>query len=224
MVSFNFILDKNRFKTNPILEDKKFFIEISDFYINYQIYLTIVDFQKYEHFNEQIKKYVNFKILVNANNTNRKMLHDLFLIGQLAGYLSATISRVHGNIDLIGWFSDVDSFFKINSSNLKNKKPYIIDFYSETCHQIKEKYNSNEFELAYGTSDDVGFLDDILRLPDLLAGTMADWDMEKNTLTHDKFLGIIENIFTNNMQHFFINLNVLSNNNFESSVLDIKAR
>ena len=58
--------------------------------------------------------------------------------------------------------------------------------------------NSSDISIIIGVPELEGSMwyDEIVRLPDYIAGTFADWDVSTNVCSKDKFLPIIEEIGT----------------------------
>ncbi|MHA3078814.1 hypothetical protein [Acinetobacter sp. ANC 5502] len=223
LLSFNIVLNKDRFLNQPLLKDKNFFTPFILKYKNYNKFLTITDYQGYKRRLITIKRLNILEQYINKGNSKLKILHDLFLIGQIAGYITHLFSKIHGNIELIGWFSDKDRFFEINQSNF-GEQPFIIDIFSETNYILNQKNNITEYKIGFGTSKNLDFLDNMLRMPDLLAGAMADWDTKNNLVSHSKFIKIISNLFIIKGKHIFINMNFLANGTIESSIMEINPK
>ncbi|WP_233112718.1 hypothetical protein [Aggregatibacter actinomycetemcomitans] len=63
------------------------------------------------------------------------------------------------------------------------------------------------------------WFDELVRLPDFIAGTLADYNKEENEFSHDKFIPLFEKVFTNENKNLIFNVFIgKNNNNFEMRV------
>lgn len=163
-----------------------------------------------ENYIELIDKIKHLKDTVKSPGSNLKVIRDIEILSSLAAYIMFEITNVI-DIELIGWFSDRDSLLSYKAG--KFKSPIIFDFihhlYFMFCENENEKIKSKG-KLVMGIpesgSDGKVWYDSFNRIPDLIAGTFADYDHKKQVCSHNKFVPIIDEIFTNSSKNLFFDV------------------
>ena len=116
---------------------------------------------------------------------------DMLLITILASYYTASILKHLPDIQLFGWFPDRD---KTN----------------ETCEGLAVPiFNALQYEYlgarqyqfcaAKPDSQTVPFYDNENRIADVICGTLADYNLEKNEISKDKFDEVLQGLMADNM-------------------------
>lgn len=192
IINFCFLFNKKR----RFLEND---MEILKFH-----YTNLIDMLKHwkkttpqmqEYYEEIINNLSIFMQDLNGKK-NIGLKRDIYLIGTIVSYIASQIVKTI-NIETIGWFSDRDSllFHKIKET----KSPIIFDIihchYHVFCENLGIYKKPN---LLYGMpeSSEEMFYDELNRIPDLLAGIIANYDFEKN-LCSSKFIKPLERLLTN---------------------------
>jgi len=108
---------------------------------------------------------------------------DLLLLGLFFPYLSLLIAR-EGHVDLIGWFSDRDDM-TIWADGV------VWTHATESVRGLGERFGINLANTAFPIgvpNPETGemWFDDLIRLPDYFAGTMAAWNRKENKLPEQR--------------------------------------
>nr|WP_294861274.1 hypothetical protein [uncultured Fluviicola sp.] len=146
-----------------------------------------------KHYEKLTKKY---KCVLEQIKIDKKvnLIADMSLITMLGAYVSAVIVE-KCKPTLFGWFSDRDAINDICdgvSSSL---------FYSNLW-ELTEFDGKFAYTLAKSTSDP--FFDEFIRIPDYIAGTLADLDFDEMAFSKDKFKNIFINYMAENNHNNFI--------------------
>jgi len=155
-----------------------------------------------------IKKMNELKRLVKSPSTNLKIIRDIEIISQLVAYLCLEINLII-DVELLGWFSDRDKLLEYKK--VKFKSPIIFDFIGNLYHVLCENHSDkikSKAELIYGVPEQDGTLwyDELNKIPDYICGTLADYDSQKNKISHEKFNTILTNFFMNNPKNLIFKL------------------
>ncbi|HCH0918703.1 TPA: hypothetical protein NKP32_004379 [Vibrio parahaemolyticus] len=149
---------------------------------------------------------------------NLKAVRNIEVVSSLAAYFTYQICQV-SNVDIIGWFSDRDPMLSYKLSSFK--KPVIFDlvknnFHSYMCNS-KGRYRE---KFVFGLPEEKGrvWYDAYNRIPDLIAATIADFDLEKNECSHPKFIPIIDTIIVN-MPYCMVFKIFYENDDYSSALL-----
>ena len=116
---------------------------------------------------------------------------DVLLITILAAYYTASILKMLPDIQIFGWFPDRD---KTN----------------ETCEGLAVPiFNALQYEFmgakqyqfcaAKPDSQTVPFYDNENRIADIICGTIADYNMQKNQISKEKFDEVLQGLMADNM-------------------------
>ncbi|MFT8210897.1 MAG: hypothetical protein ACMZI0_10555 [Symbiopectobacterium sp.] len=139
-----------------------------------------------DNYKKRISKLKQAKNLVSSPGVNLRLFRDIEMVANLAAYFLTEVS-VSANVEIISWLSDRD-----NMLTFKHKR--IGDFMLE---QVSTAYHVLCINNGIGPAgklllvkpDTMGELlyDSFIRVPDYIAGTLADFDFEKQETTHSKF-------------------------------------
>lgn len=143
-----------------------------------------------------IKKVLLLKNETSQQNFNVKLMRRILLTSILTSYFIVKIID-QCNADLIAWFSDRDS---MTTSNKKFIYDLLWAMTKTLCHLCGEKNKplGNNLKLCHAeqTNENL-WMDEIIRIPDYIAGTFADYDYMNNTCG-DKFVSMIEKFAAGN--------------------------
>ncbi|CAH9050034.1 hypothetical protein PSECIP111854_00453 [Pseudoalteromonas sp. CIP111854] len=160
-----------------------------------------------EHYLELIKKIKVLLQEVRKKGANLKIFRDIDILSSLAAYILFEITKLT-KIETIGWFSDRDSLLSYKASKIKS--PIIFDIVHHLYFLFCNSENidsKNKLVLGVPESNDEGsvWYDPFNRVPDLFAGTLADYDIKNNKCSHEKFIPVIERLFTLSQKNLFFN-------------------
>lgn len=141
-----------------------------------------------------IKQLNKVKQLINSNNLNLRLFRDIEIVGSLAAYLLTEIS-IKAKPEKIAWLSDRDSMLTFKNKVIGD---YMFDQVSYLYHTLCSNNGinpSNRLLLVNPEPKGKLFYDSLIRVPDYIAGTMADYDFEKQISSHAKFDQIRDGVF-----------------------------
>lgn len=120
---------------------------------------------------------------------NVTLFKDIALISLLSAYITHLLTNKAG-AEIVGWFSDRD---KITSSY----KSIIFDLFHLNHHglSLRDSVDTNKFKIIIGVPDGNSaenmWYDIQNRIPDHIAGTLADYNLVKNTVSKEKFIDML---------------------------------
>ncbi|WP_312271587.1 hypothetical protein [Pseudomonas sp.] len=159
-----------------------------------------------DNYKRQIKMLRNLDLIVNSSGGNLKAIRDIEIVSSLAAYLMSEVTS-RTNVEVIGWFSDRDALLNFKAAKLGNLIFEMVDlYYYALCYNLNE---SSKADLIIGLPEEKNsvWYDTLIRIPDLLAGTFADFDYENNVLSHDKFVSVVDGLFLAEKRNLFYNIN-----------------
>lgn len=160
-----------------------------------------------------IKKKLNkTKNELSKKSNNYILFRDVTLISLLAGYLTYMFTKI-GKAKMFGWFSDRDRL--VDAYNKLAADLFVINHHA-LCE--RDSIDSSITQIVFGVPETDGkvWYDEMNRLPDHIAGTLADWNIENNSTTKSKFISMLEDCIADNPYLIILRL-VLEPNNFRCS-------
>ena len=153
--------------------------------------LTADNEEVLKHYEKVVKKLNQQIKLLSGKSPNIKLLNDILITAFLGAYVSAKVLETLP-IEIFGWFSDRDKVI----SGKDNIIAPIFNFYQHNM------LGGSQFQLCTFTPNDavVPFFDDFNRIADVVTGAIADYNMEKNYVTSDKFNTVLVDFLANNKQ------------------------
>ena len=155
---------------------------------------------------------------VSRQGANLKNIRNIEVVSNLIAYITFQVCK-STKVDTIGWFSDRDSM--LNHKIAKFSMPVIFDLANNLFHNLMSSKNSAYTEnFVFGLPEKTGsvWYDSFNRIPDLIAATLADYDYKNNLTSHDKFIPVIESIFTNRKKCLIYKIYTL-NDGFQAGYL-----
>jgi len=154
------------------------------------------------HYAEIVKKLENVKREMSKKSANFRLFRDISLVPLLAAYIAFLLTK-EAKAEMVGWFSDRDSMVEALDS-------VALDFFGLNHHALclRAKIYSEPTKLSVGVQrNETGgvWYDEQNRLPDHIAGTLADWNFQKSAMK-GKFVQMLENVFADNRYCVVINL------------------
>lgn len=158
-----------------------------------------------EHYNDLISKLEVLRNSVISPGANMKVIRDIEVLATLAAYIMFEISKLT-DVQRIGWFSDRDSMLSFKAAKLKS--PFILDMVHHLYYLFCESEGiDSKGKLVLGVprngSDGTVWYDSFNRIPDVLAGTLADYHYEKNRNSHGKYIPVVEEVLTSRERNLF---------------------
>jgi len=152
-----------------------------------------------------LKDLKHLRWLVQFSQANLRLLRDSILVASITGYVLFRAVQM-ADAELIGWFSDRDALLSYQSKKLH--LPLIYQLLNTYYHALCEKAGQPGDNLVLGLPEEVGpvFYDSFLRVPDLVAATMADLNFSDLSFTHPKFGPIMDDLLLSNEKCIFFAL------------------
>lgn len=206
ILNISFFLDRKRRLSYD--NERELFIHSFELAIKLLEEWCVTTPQNEEYYREFISK-ISFLIheLRNNQGVNMKAIRDIEIISNLAAYLMFEATNVI-DIEKIGWFSDRDTLLSYKAT--KFKTPIIHDFVSViyyllcTSHDIED---NEKLALAIPEENGKCWYDSFNRIPDFISATLSDYNLKNNSLTHDKFRSIMEELLASNEKNLFFKIN-----------------
>lgn len=158
-----------------------------------------------DRYQATIKQLNKVKQLVNSNSLNLRLLRDIEIVGSLAAYLLTEIS-VKAKPEKIAWLSDRDSMLTFKKKVIGDFMFDQVSYLYHTLCSNSEIDPSNRLVLIKPETSGKLFYDSLIRVPDYMAGTMADYDFEKQISSHAKFDKIRDGVFAVERRNIFYRL------------------
>lgn len=161
-----------------------------------------------DYYNE-VDKRVNIILSdMKSKGYNLKLIQRLLLTCFLAAYIGNKIFEKAESTEIIGWFSDRDAL-------LTKHKNVASDLFHINFHGLTG--NSDAIKIVIGKPNDDSkamWYDELNKLPDYITGVIADWDMDKNTVTHEKFSEVLKDVVADNPNISILKLYKAQNGNW----------
>lgn len=116
---------------------------------------------------------------------------DVLLITILAAYYTASILKRLPDIQIFGWFPDRDKTNEIGEG-------LAVPIFNALQYEYMGA-KQYQFCVAKPDSQTVPFYDDENRIVDVICGTLADYNMELNLVSKDKFDEVLQGLMADNV-------------------------
>lgn len=171
--------------------------------LEYWCQSTPVGAKRYQKF---IKVLRQLDQIVGGAGANLKAVRDIEIVATLAAYLMSEITT-RAKVEIIGWFSDRDALLSYKAAKLGHFTFELVDLYYYIFCYHGDINSKGKLVLGLPGDDNVVWYDNLIRIPDLLAGTFADYDYNSNYSTHEKFIPVIEKLFVAEARNLFFKIN-----------------
>ncbi len=144
-----------------------------------------------EYYRVSIKK---FEQIINEISVrkNIKLLQDIILIACLASlYASKILKELPSNIEIVGWFPDRDKSNEAHNNIITQMVDVLL--YNHLPHDMWMKIVVSDPD-----STKIPFYDNENRIADFICGTIADYDIDSNKVSKDKFSKVLEELCADN--------------------------
>lgn len=124
-----------------------------------------------------------------------KQIYQMFLVTYLGAFVSSLIVR-KTQPEIFGWFSDRDAIHEV-SDHLS------IDLFEYFLFGFSQVENC-QFAAARATSNDKPFYDELLKIPDYIAGSLADYNSIDGSISKPKFDTVLTDYMAENRHNNFV--------------------
>lgn len=139
---------------------------------------------------DKVVKVINRQLAsLDGKNPKIKLFNDILITAFLGAYVSVKVLEKMP-IEIFGWFSDRDKI-------ISGKNNIIVPIFNFFQHNM---LGGCQFQFCTFTADDTKkpFFDDFNRIADLVTGAIADYNMEKDYITADKFNTVLMDFLADN--------------------------
>lgn len=125
-----------------------------------------------------------------AKTPNVKLLGDVHLTAYLGAYVSYRVLE-SVDVEIFGWFSDRDNV-------ISGEDNIIVPIFNCFLHNLWK--GEKQYQLCTMTPDQNVelFYEEFNRMADIVAGTMADYNLQDNVISADKFETVLTEFITDN--------------------------
>ena len=156
-----------------------------------------------KHYEEVVDTIKHQLATLNGKNPNIKLLNDILITAFLGAYVSAKVLE-NLSIEIFGWFSDRDKV-------ISGKDNIIVPVFNYFQHNM---LGGKKFKFCTFTPDDKvkPFFDDFNRIADVVTGAIADYNLEEDYITADKFNKVLIHLLADNKQVFIFRIYKIDDN------------
>ena len=193
ILSFNFIVDNRKLLFGDTGDER--LKTVLDFLglINNQFETWIKNASKahpLDYYKSSVKK-ISDCIRELSERKNCKLMQDIILIAFLGTlYSSKILQELPSNIEIVGWFPDRDK-----SNNAYDN--IIMDIFNVLFYNQIPDCNI-KFAFSGSETAIVPFYDNENRIVDYICGTLADYNLDEDFVTKDKFSIVLQRFFADN--------------------------
>ena len=137
---------------------------------------------------EQLAALKRLRQKARAKNFNVKLLSDGVLASLFAAVIAMFVTKL-ASAALVSWFSDRDSM--VISYNKIAFDLLGMHFY-QACHEFQVPYGT--VKLAVGDMSAAAWYDEMVRIPDFLAGALSAFDRETRGVATEKHLDLLTKV------------------------------
>ncbi len=168
---------------------------------------------------DYVKSFQRFYQKAKSNNFNVSLFENMYITSFLAAYISRILS-VSANASKLCWFGDRDAImeyggdiiritYDLNYWGLLRQKNYPLEKTEILGIGMQAK---DKKELWY---------DELVRISDYIAGTLASWDLNTNLVDKPKHGEMLENVFSDNSLLGIIRLNITEDGGIQASRITV---
>ena len=156
-----------------------------------------------KHYEEVVDTIKHQLATLNGKNPNIKLLNDILITAFFGAYVSVKVLK-NLSIEIFGWFSDRDKV-------ISGKDNIIVPIFNYFQHNM---LGGKQFKFCTFTPDDKvkPFFDDFNRIADVVTGAIADYNLEEDYITADKFNKVLIHFLADNKQVFIFRIHKIDDN------------
>ena len=137
----------------------------------------------------------------------------------LTSYLAVRIVSL-SNIKLLSWLPVRDAMLSFKKKHISI--PFVIDLINSYYYVLCSNSMKTPFpKIIFDNDNQNIWYDELVKIPDLIAGTVADLDFKNYMHSHKKFLNITNKILINNKNIKIFKIDFHKNNYSTTTKLDI---
>jgi hypothetical protein len=198
MFHYTFVIDRSTKLLQSILSVDA----LSDFFDELATYASGVpsdDITVIDHLVTVRQRLNSLATYVQRNNANLKLVRQMVIASALAAGVSAHIADISNPSQLL-WVSDRDKLVELRGGIAFDicQLLYLNQLGSDSATQGRS-YKT----IFRGVAHDIA-LDPMVRIPDFMVGTAADYDFKERKFSHNKFAPVAERLFTGLSNHAMI--------------------
>lgn len=196
VINFSFIINDRKKLFGNTVEERKHFLT-NDYTAIKNMYekWSISQPEKRDYYCNLIKK-TNRCLLNIQNNKKVNQLIDMIIVSVLGAYVSSIIAKQINHLEVFGWFSDRDKIHDLENS-------FVIDLFHANLHNLLSPRNFT-FAAAPANGQFKIFYDNMVKVPDYIAGTIADYDIIENKISKEKFGTMLTDFMADNEQNNYV--------------------
>lgn len=195
LINFSFILNDRKKIIGKDHNAVKLFLKQTFEFIKEQYIDWGKNQPEQKEYYAKIDKKLNCILKLIKDDKKIKQIVSMLLVTFFGAYVS---NRVINNtdIEIFGWFSDRDSINEVCDN-------FSIDMFLYYLHGLT---NGKTFQFAASpaSSKDNAFYEELVRIPDYVAGALADYNMDDNLISKDKFDIILTNYMAENIHNNYV--------------------
>lgn len=132
-----------------------------------------------------------------------RLLNDILITAFLGAYVSAKVLKKL-SIEIFGWFSDRDKI-------ISGKDNIIMPIFNFYQHNM---LGGHQFQFCTFTPNSTvkPFYDDFNRIADVITGAIADYNMENDYITANKFNTVLIDFLADNKKALIFRIHKVSDN------------
>ncbi|ERL01336.1 hypothetical protein O999_23155 [Pseudomonas putida LF54] len=193
------ILDRERRMHS---DERLYHISRIDAMIGMLEYLCTSTPKQENKYKKTIKELKQLKQMVKSSKLNLRILRDIEIVASLAAYFLAEISE-RADVEIISWLSDRDSMLTFKNKLIGDYMLEQVSYlYHTLCLYIDVDPKGKLILTKPETEGELSY-DSFVRVPDYIAGTLADFDFEKQEASHPKFDTIRDGVFAAEKRNIF---------------------
>jgi hypothetical protein len=196
IINFSFIVNKRKSLFGNNHEEIKKNLKHEYLAIRGLYELWIVNEPEKEAYYKTFLKRIDSCINLIDNNKKIKQLIDVILIPFLGGYVSNVVLNRVDKLEIYGWFSDRDQFLDI-------EKGIALTLFQNNLHGLIDNKNF-EFVTSLANCNFDIFYDQFIKIPDYIVGTLADYNLENNQISKEKFNTVLTNYMGDNQFNNYV--------------------
>lgn len=195
LLNFSFILnDKKRLLgENHEMVKKSLFATYSALRKQYEDWIVNQPEQRTDY-KKNVKKIDCVLQLINQDKKIKQIV-EMTLVTFIGSYVSSRVIK-DLDIEIFGWLSDRDAINEICDN-------FSATLFHTNLHSLMDG-KPFQFVVALAGSKDNAFYEQLVRIPDYVAGTLADYDMEQGLISKDKFDKMLTNYMAENIYNNFV--------------------
>ena len=137
------------------------------------------------------------KVFQNQGNFNLKLLGDIVLASSFATFITYLLLKT-GRVQGVSWMPDRDSI--TTCGDFIARDLYGINLQSLCLNNSVDSYSTAKLVVCASEPGSDQWFDEVIRIPDYIAGTIAAWNIKDNKIIadHPKFMQVLERVIADN--------------------------